>query len=422
MTRRPGTDPAAPRSELREQLDATERHERRAAARALLMHPFLPADHDAFPAVRRHATWLRDTFARETGWLLQVDRSHARLRKTPARKHDTTRVARPRPADPPFSRRRYVLLCLALAVLESAERQTALGKLAELIVGAVAADPELAAAGVEFRLETRDERRDLVAVARLLLGLGVLRRVDGDEAAYIGGTGDALYAVDRTALAGVLATRRPPSSVTVTHLDGRLDAITDEPVPDTPDGRNRAIRHRLTRQLLDDAVLRYDELDDAEFAYLTSQRARLVGVVHELTGLVAEIRAEGIAMVDDRGDLTDLRLPEEGTDGHLTLLLAEELARSLRERPQRSVPIAELEERTRTLAREHASFWRKDAGDPASAPGMTRDVVMRLVGLDLAEVTADGVRPLAPIARYAIGEPVGPVAVGLFDAAPGGPT
>lgn len=408
------TTRAVPAASPRAQPDAAEQHERRRAVRALLMRPFLPASDDAFPLVRRHARWLRDWFAHEAGWTLHVDRSHARLRKTPARLDDATRGARARPGDPPFSRRRYVLLCLALAVLEGEERQTALGRLAERILASVAADPELAAAGIRFTLEDRDERRDLVAVARLLMELRVLRRVDGDEAAYVAGSGDALYVIDRAALAAMLATRRPPTAVAAQHLDERLAAITEEPAPDTPDARNRAVRHRLTRRLLDDPVLLYDELDEAERSYLASQRARLVGVVETATGLVPEIRAEGIAMLDDAGDCTDLRMPEEGTDGHLTLLLAEFLATALRERPGRPVPREELNAHAAALAREHAGHWRKEASDPAAVPGMVADAIDRLAALDLVTIGGDHVLPRPPIARYAVAEPALPAMPGLF--------
>ncbi len=76
------TATGAPVSELREQLEAAERHEFRVALRALLMRPLMPATDEAFPVVRRHGTALRDWLSRETGWSLQVSRSHARLRKT----------------------------------------------------------------------------------------------------------------------------------------------------------------------------------------------------------------------------------------------------------------------------------------------------------------------------------------------------
>lgn len=402
--------PPGPVAELRAQLEATEREEFRRALRALLMRPLLTPEDAVFPLVRRQAAALRDWFAREAGWSLHVDRAHARLRKTPARLTDTTRAARARAGDAPFSRRRYVLLCLALAALDAEERQIALGRLAHRVVSSVAADEHLQASGVRFTLETRDERRDLVAVARLLIALHVLRRVDGDEADYVAGSGDALYTIDRSALAALLATRRPPSSVRITDLDGRIAALLEETVPDTPDARNRALRQHLIRRLLDDALLAYDELDDDTRAYLTSQRARILSVVTEATGLTAEVRAEGIALLDDRGDATDLALPEEGTDGHLTLLLAEHLAAALRADGARPVPLADLAAFTAELATRHAAHWRKDVADPANAAAHTEEAMTRLAALDLVALTPQGVIPRPAIARYAVDEPVLPEA------------
>ncbi|MGC5412535.1 DUF2398 family protein, partial [Streptomyces sp. DT225] len=107
---------------------------------------------------------------------------------------------------------RYVLLCLALAALERGESQIALGRLADQVV-LDATDPGLVASGIHFTLDRREERLDLAAVVRLLLDLGVLRRVAGDEDAYVNGAGDVLYDVERRVLAGLLATRRGPSTV-----------------------------------------------------------------------------------------------------------------------------------------------------------------------------------------------------------------
>jgi uncharacterized protein (TIGR02678 family) len=67
----------------------------------------------------------------------------------------------------PFTRRRYVLLCLALAALERGEAQIALGLAEQVVMDA--GDPHLEAAGIAFTLERRDERLDLAAVVRLLL-------------------------------------------------------------------------------------------------------------------------------------------------------------------------------------------------------------------------------------------------------------
>ena len=101
-------------------------------------------------------------------------------------------------------------------------------------------------------------------------------------------------------------------------------------LPDTEDGRNRAIRHSLARRLLDDPVLYYSDLTEEERGYLDRQRGPLLKRLTDATGLVAEVRAEGIALIDSTGEATDLGMPEEGTDGHATLLLAEFLSERMR--------------------------------------------------------------------------------------------
>lgn len=405
--------------------DARRDDERRRAARLLLMRPLLHSDRDpeGHRLVRRHADWLREWFANETGWSLHVGRTVARLRKVPATTDDVTRPARARPADPPFSRRRYVVACLALAALEGEERQTTLGRIAERIVAGVAADPQLADAGIAFTLTGRGERRDLVAAIRLLLDWSVLRRVDGSERGWVDGTGDALYTVDRASLAAFLAARTPPSAIAATDVDGQVAALVAEPVPDTDDARNRSIRHHLTRRLVDDAVTYHADLPERHRAYLASQRHRIVTSIAAATGLVPEIRAEGIAMVDERGDCTDVSMPDQGTDGHVTLLVAEHLANRLRAAVAAGdervvVPTAELQSRVAELAREHASYWRADSREPGAEVGLVAGTVDRLTALGLVRQVGGGVAPLPAIARYRLDEPVTPAPpASLFDAA-----
>ncbi|GAA2335334.1 TIGR02678 family protein [Streptomyces cuspidosporus] len=389
---------------LGEVLDGRRTAEFQKAARALLKEPLLLAhgpDADAYRLVRQYAGELRDWFERNTGWSLRVDAEVARLRKTPGTLADATHPAREASrAGAPFTRRRYVLLCLALAVLERGEAQIALGRLAEQVV-LEAADPHLAAAGLEFTLERRDERGDLAAVVRLLLRHGVLRRVAGDEDAYVSGTGDVLYDVQRRVLAGLLSARHGPSTITADGFEERLDRLIAESALDSDELRFRAIRQKLTRRLLDDPVLYYDELSDEELAYLTRQRAFLTARVGELTGLVAEVRAEGIAMVDPQDDLTDVRMPEQGTHGHVTLLLAEHLAVAGGE-----VSREELERRVRELALEHGGFWSKSAKQPGAEGELVEQALAKLTALALVTRTPQGVAPLPALARYAVGETV----------------
>ncbi|MER6067397.1 TIGR02678 family protein [Streptomyces sp. NPDC001817] len=389
---------------LGEVLDNRRTAEFHKAARALLKEPLLLArgpSADAYRLVRRYAAELRDWFDRNTGWSLRVDAESARLRRTPGTLADATHPAREASrAGVPFTRRRYVLLCLALAALERGEAQIALGRLAEQVV-LDAADPHLAAAGVEFTLERRDERLDLAAVVRLLLRYGVLRRVAGDEDAYVSGAGDVLYDVERRVLAGLLAARHGPSLIDAVGFEERLGALTAESALDSDELRFRAIRQKLTRRLLDDPVLYYDELTDDELVYLTRQRAFLTARVSELTGLLPEVRAEGIAMVDAHDDLTDVRMPEQGTHGHVTLLLAEHLAAADGE-----VSRTELELRVRELVAVHGAFWSKSAKQPGAEGELVEQALARLSALGLVKRTPAGAAPLPALARYAVGETV----------------
>ncbi|MER7845139.1 TIGR02678 family protein [Kitasatospora sp. NPDC096077] len=394
---------------LGDALAAQRAAEVRRAARALLRRPLLQAagSHaDEFRLVRRHATELRAWFERNTGWPLLVDSEVARLRRTPGRADDATHPARDQRTGLPFSRRRYVLVCLCLAVLERAEQQIALGRLAEQVVLA-AADPALDAAGVSFGLADREQRTDLVAVVRLLLEWGVLAKVAGDEEAFLKSAGDALFDVDRRVLAVLLASRRGPSTVRADGFGERLAELNAEVLPDSDELRNRALRHSLTRRLLDDPVVYLDGLTDSESAYLTSQRGALTRRIGELTGLVPEVRAEGLAMVDPDDDLTDLRMPESGTDGHVALLTAEYLAG----RGGGPVPLAELHRRIVGWAQEHAGFWRRSATAPGAEVELAGQAVERLVALGLLEraQAPDGsalVRPRPALDRYRVGETV----------------
>lgn len=394
---------------LSDVLSAQRADERRRAVRALLRRPLLSAeaDPDAYRLVRRHQPELRRWFEREAGWRLEVSAEVARLRKEPADTLDGTRPAVDARSRTPFSVRRYMLACLALAVLERGESQVTLGRLAEDVVAA-SADPDLAAAGVAFSLEGRDERGDLVAVVRLLIDHGVLARVVGDEQAFVAGTGDALYDVRRRVLAGLLVTRRGPSTVAAVDLDERLDAVRAVFVADTDDARTAELRRGLTRRLLDDPVLVLDELPAAERDYLTRQRRNLLERVSEATGMVAEVRAEGIAMVDvtgsPGGELTDVRMPDEGTDGHATLLLAEHLAATLGSGTGAPVPLADLHERMAELVAQHRAHWRNDAAAPGAAAALCDAALVRLEALHLVRA-ARGVTALPAIARYALAEP-----------------
>lgn len=387
-------------SSLSSALAETRVEEQRSALRALLNKPLLSssgADRADYLLVRKHAEALRAWLDLNVGWRLSVDSAVARLKKRLSQPDQGTRGLVDSNREP-FTRRRYVLLALALAALERSQTQTTLGRLADDVVTSIG-DPRFAAAGMTYTLGNRQERSDMVAVVRQLMQASVLTLVAGDERAFVDNSGDALYDIERRALATMLATDVGPSTVAAEDFSARLEAVLEHPSETSDELRNLAIRRRMTRRLLDDPVLYYDELDEAELAYLTRQRRSITDRIHEATGLVAEIRAEGIAMVDPEDKLTDVRMPEAGSHGHLTLLLAEHLAVVDR------ISFADVVARVARLVEEYGNRWSKEAREPGSESALAATAIDRLHRLGLVDVFGDEISPRPAIARYAVGAP-----------------
>ena len=403
------------------QQQARHQHDEFAAAlRALLMSPLMTTQHVEFAAVRRHADALRTWFAREAGWPLHIERDCARLFKRPADLEDATRGL------PLYERRRYALLCLACAVLERSDPQITLRLLGERLLS-LAAEPSLAALGFAFALQAQHERRELVAVCRSLLEFGVLERVAGDEEAFVRSGADsgeamhdALYDVHRRVLAGLLAAVRGPSTWAAEEapvsIDERLQSLVAEHVPDSDEGHRTALRHHLSRRLLDDPVIYSETLPDELRAYFTNQRGPMANRLCEATGLSAEQRAEGLALVDDSGLLTDVAMPAEGTEAHVTLLVAEHLARQTGAVQEAAVAafVAGVRER-------YGRYWRKSARETGSEHELAAIALERLHKLQLILRMEDTARALPALSRFSVGEaeirrPAAPPATpSLFD-------
>ena len=410
---KPRLDRSRDSGSIGQQQQRFQREEFRSAVRALLMTPLMSPEHGDFPAIRRQAEALRDWFARETGWPLQIEHEGARLFKRPA---DLVSAMRGLPG---YDRRRYVLLCLACAVLERADPQITLRLLGERLLQ-FAADPALASFDFTFTLGAPHERRELVAVCRTLLEFGVLARVAGDEDAFVhagGDQADALYDVQRRALAGVLAAVRGPSTFrpedAPVTLEDRLHALVDEHVADSDEGRRTALRHRLARRLLDDPVVYIDMLDPEARGYFVNQRGAMAARLCDATGLVAEQRAEGLALVDEAGVLTDVTMPAEGTDAHVTLLVAEHLASGYSRRPTDASGATqpygvtrghEIVSFLRDAKNRYGRYWRKSAREPGAERELAEIAIERLEKLQLIVRQADVIQPMPALARFALGE------------------
>jgi len=273
----------------------------------------------------------------------------------------------------------------------------------------LAADPALGSRGFAFALTAQHERRELVAVCRTLLAFGVLQRVAGDEDAFVqtgGEQADALYDVQRRALAGMLAAVRGPSTWSEADapvsLDERLHALVDEHLADSDEARRTRLRHRLARRLLDDPVVYLEDLNEDDRAYFANQRGAMAARLAEASGMASEQRAEGSALTDTDADLSDLTLPDEGTDAHVTLLVAGWLARRLR----RGEPRAELgaiEAQIAALREPFGRYWRKSARASGSEAELAAIAVKRLEALGLLQRDGEAVFARPALARYGDG-------------------
>ena len=429
---------------LDRRLTETERAERQAAAVALLRTPLLTragargrgpaaADCRLLPVVQRHAEPLRRWFLDHPGWPLRVDAGSARLTKFPVRAAlgaggaGSGRGLADAASGRAFTRRRYALVLLVLAALEHCHDQTLVSGVARRVASMVGHDP-LLAGRLELDFTRRADREDVVAALRFLESVGVLRRIDGDEQAYVSEGGgparraDALYDVHRGPAASVVVPRSSPALAeqraaaaaaapcspladAAERLRLRVAAACDPPEPQREAAVRREARENLYRRLLDDPVVYFAELPEAERGFLRGQRKRILGNIAEATGLAAEVRAEGIALLDEDGSATDLALPTESTDGHAALLLAEKLA-DARRAGREIWGRAELEEAAAGLIAAYGRHWKKAARDPGGEALLLDDALALLGGLGLVRVSADGrsVASTPAVCRYAVGE------------------
>jgi uncharacterized protein (TIGR02678 family) len=166
------------------------------------------------------------------------------------------------------------------------------------------------------------------------------------------------------------------------------------------------LRHALARRLLDDPVVYFSELATGAREYLANQRGPLAARLCELTDLVAEQRAEGTALIDPEGDLSDARLPAEGTVSHATLLVADYLVEALRGDSERFVPELQVAAFLRGAADEYGRYWRKAAREPGAEVGLAQEALSQLEQLKLIAVRDGSVRARPALARYALGKPI----------------
>ncbi|MGC0364181.1 uncharacterized protein (TIGR02678 family) [Rhodococcus sp. 27YEA15] len=296
-------------------LDSYQRAARVALSNHLVTTSY--PDRAALPLLRRWATELRDDLLELFGYRLEVTETTARL-FTVSDRLDPTAPARTA-TERTFDRTRYSYLALSLAALGRAGSQITLSELADH-VAADAAQVD----GIELSTDRAADRDAFVDAVGWLGVRGAITLADGDANGWASNpqAGEALYDIDRSV---VVALFRPPRALQHLHsIRGLLAAQTSTAAED--DGvpvDAKEIGRRVRRALVERPVVLAGELDQHELIALAQPKT--TAEVELLTGLVAERRAEGIAMIDPTGRLSDVRFPSTGTVAQVALLLAGEI-------------------------------------------------------------------------------------------------
>ncbi|MFF4625078.1 TIGR02678 family protein [Nonomuraea jabiensis] len=288
------------------------------AVRLLLRHPLITPtypDRGALPLVRRWTTQLRADLPEVLGYRLLTTADTARLLRVHDRLDATTPVLTR--TDRPFNRRRYAYLMLTLAALGRSGTQITLSELAD----AVAADAARID-GLGMDTERKPDRDAFVDAVAWLERRGALALADGSASAWVNDPdrAEALYDIDREIVGAVYR----PSRV-LQHV-GSVTALLDTgqgPAQGQATTRRAAAR-KARRLVLEQPVVYYAEVDESLHGQLRSPN--LAEDLERLTGLTVERRAEGVAVIDTSGRLSDVRFPGGGTIAQAALLLAARIA------------------------------------------------------------------------------------------------
>ncbi|EKX67784.1 TIGR02678 family protein [Streptomyces ipomoeae] len=326
------------------------------AVRLVLRHPLITPgypDRAALATVRRWAEQLRTDLMEALGYRLVTTADTARLQRAQDGL-DATRPALTR-AGRPFDRRRYAYLVLALAALGRHGAQVALGELAD----AVAADA-VRIDGLGLDTARKADRDAFVDAVSWLTERGALTLADGSATAWAGDPerAEALYDIDREIL---LAVHHPTRVLQhLTSVTALLDSGSALGLSAGRAAQRRDQARRARRLVLENPVAYYA---DADAELLGQLRApALVEDLERLTGLTVERRAEGVALIDTSGRLSDIRFPGGGTVAQAALLLAARISAAV-QRSGRHAP--ELLPAPTAAERLAARARRIDAALPA---------------------------------------------------------
>jgi len=217
-------------------------------------------------------------------------------------------------------------------------------------------------------------RRALCDVLRWLEDHGVLQVVDGDREAFA--TADpraveALYNIDRVRLERLA----PGFLIADASREELRTRALHEPAAPSDDARRARMRLHTARRLAEHPAVYFKDLSMEDQLHFRHQRRAIAERVCALTGLVAEHRQEGSALIDPTAsEATDLRFPTFQRDRQAALLIGANLAAEHGRAPFTNEDVRRA---ARDLLTQHPKYFVK----PEDV--MAREAVEQLSELDL---------------------------------------
>lgn len=169
-------------------------------------------------------------------------------------------------------------------------------------------------------------------------------------------------------------------------------------------------RRSLRRKLVENLLVRREDLTDAERDALSRERTELTRVLEDSFGLILEVRLEGALAYDPDSELSDLLFPAGGTVRHAALLLLNALIDDLkvasdskviidgRDVPGALAPWTLVRTNIDLLLTQYGgAFSGAYSADPEQ---LQRDVVSLLDALSLTRSLPDGLALDPAAARY----------------------
>lgn len=348
---------------IRKERNAEQLAERkRVCMHALLNRSWVTKEEDSelYFAIKDHYEELRDWFMDKAGFPLIVNRTVAKLDKTPVKAFPWMGFQEFR------DQKDYVFFTYGLWYLEGKTEldQFLLSEMVEEI------REQMLGAGLEADWRSYYDRLSMARALKKLRTLAVLHSVDGDESQWAqDAERNVLYESSPTVR---YVLRRFPVDLTgCTRMDQLEDPI---PYADTQDGTSMRRRNRVYRRLLLEPVVTDRQWESEDLNYLQWQRRAIIEQLDKTLGWVGRRYREGLVVFHPELSGECELFPTLSGVSDLVLLLAGELRRHLSDgsglyrEDNGTVRLtrAELETILYRLHLRHKEFWSKEFREAAS--------------------------------------------------------